>query len=231
MRSDSYSRYLRSEMYKDFLNGSKKKVRSFLPGQRWSSWPSSPCREIRRLTQNYLSHSHKPISNYSICTTCSPLVVVITRKQTSVGILFHFFPISLTVDIDPSPQCKFRLFRRLSMCLSVWLSLSPYFINVPSHPFIIDPAPSFLTWFHFHFSSLFSFEWILNLLSPDECFFSLLILPRRRWKAFGQWCPSAREKAPPLPLPSCRPFSVIFTVKMAHLPSQTRASPSNKKTY
>ena len=27
MRSDSYSRYLRSEMYKDFLNGSRKKVR------------------------------------------------------------------------------------------------------------------------------------------------------------------------------------------------------------
>lgn len=26
MKSDSYSRYLRSEMYKDFLNGSKKKV-------------------------------------------------------------------------------------------------------------------------------------------------------------------------------------------------------------
>lgn len=26
MRSDSYSRYLRSDMYKDFLNGSKKKV-------------------------------------------------------------------------------------------------------------------------------------------------------------------------------------------------------------
>lgn len=29
MKSDSYSRYLRSEMYKDFLNGSKKKVNSF----------------------------------------------------------------------------------------------------------------------------------------------------------------------------------------------------------
>jgi len=29
MRSDSYSRYLRSEMYKDFLNGSKKKVVSY----------------------------------------------------------------------------------------------------------------------------------------------------------------------------------------------------------
>lgn len=28
MRSDSYSRYLRSEMYKDILNGSKKKVKS-----------------------------------------------------------------------------------------------------------------------------------------------------------------------------------------------------------
>jgi len=26
MKSDSYSRYLRSEMYKDFLNGSKKKT-------------------------------------------------------------------------------------------------------------------------------------------------------------------------------------------------------------
>lgn len=26
MKSDSYSRYLRSDMYKDFLNGSKKKV-------------------------------------------------------------------------------------------------------------------------------------------------------------------------------------------------------------
>lgn len=28
MRSDSYSRYLRSDMYKDVLNGSKKKVKS-----------------------------------------------------------------------------------------------------------------------------------------------------------------------------------------------------------
>lgn len=28
MRSDSYSRYLRSDMYKEFLNGSKKKVKS-----------------------------------------------------------------------------------------------------------------------------------------------------------------------------------------------------------
>lgn len=26
MKADSYSRYLRSEMYKEFLNGSKKKV-------------------------------------------------------------------------------------------------------------------------------------------------------------------------------------------------------------
>lgn len=29
MKSDSYSRYLRSEMYKDYLNGSKKKVMNF----------------------------------------------------------------------------------------------------------------------------------------------------------------------------------------------------------
>jgi regulator of G-protein signaling len=28
MKSDSYSRYLRSDMYKEFLNGSKKKVKS-----------------------------------------------------------------------------------------------------------------------------------------------------------------------------------------------------------
>lgn len=28
MKSDSYSRYLRSDMYKDFLNGSRKKVKS-----------------------------------------------------------------------------------------------------------------------------------------------------------------------------------------------------------
>ena len=26
MKSDSYSRYIRSDMYKDFLNGAKKKV-------------------------------------------------------------------------------------------------------------------------------------------------------------------------------------------------------------
>ena len=30
MKSDSYCRYLRSEMYKDFLNGSKKKVIIFV---------------------------------------------------------------------------------------------------------------------------------------------------------------------------------------------------------
>ena len=46
MRSDSYSRYLRSEMYKDFLNGSKKKVVSYfrsapfvvLPKQSINKW-------------------------------------------------------------------------------------------------------------------------------------------------------------------------------------------------
>lgn len=30
MKTDSYSRYLRSDMYKDFLSGSKKKVRRYV---------------------------------------------------------------------------------------------------------------------------------------------------------------------------------------------------------
>jgi regulator of G-protein signaling len=34
MKSDSYSRYIRSDMYKDFLNGAKKKVNFLsLPGK------------------------------------------------------------------------------------------------------------------------------------------------------------------------------------------------------
>ncbi|XP_039275015.1 regulator of G-protein signaling 7-like, partial [Nilaparvata lugens] len=40
MKSDSYSRYLRSEMYKDFLNGSKKKVNNFTPYTSILFWNS-----------------------------------------------------------------------------------------------------------------------------------------------------------------------------------------------
>lgn len=38
MKSDSYSRYLRSEMYKDFLNGSKKKVNQFVHYNRFENF-------------------------------------------------------------------------------------------------------------------------------------------------------------------------------------------------
>jgi hypothetical protein len=31
MKSDSYSRYLRSDMYKEFLGGTKKKVQALMP--------------------------------------------------------------------------------------------------------------------------------------------------------------------------------------------------------
>ncbi|KAI8431470.1 hypothetical protein MSG28_015987 [Choristoneura fumiferana] len=41
MKSDSYSRYLRSEMYKDYLNGSKKKMRCQPRDLRWDTSSAS----------------------------------------------------------------------------------------------------------------------------------------------------------------------------------------------
>nr|XP_032528415.1 regulator of G-protein signaling 7-like [Danaus plexippus plexippus] len=51
MKSDSYSRYLRSEMYKDYLNGSKKKVRFPVHGGK--------CSPISR-RGSFGRHSHLP---------------------------------------------------------------------------------------------------------------------------------------------------------------------------
>ena len=51
MRSDSYSRYLRSDMYKDFLNGSKKKVVSYF---RSTAFVALPKQSINK----WLTHTH-----------------------------------------------------------------------------------------------------------------------------------------------------------------------------
>ena len=177
MRSDSYSRYLRSEMYKDFLNGSRKKVRPRCFFFTEFSLTAVSCR------QNCVEKTNKKKKerNVSSCPCVSSFFL-----PSSVSLFLPFFSFSLSLS----------LFRSVARFLLAPSSLrlpgaGPWLLcNVGRLSFVFSTSSSS--------SSSSSFIHLAPLPLPSSSLSAASFWNRRPSKASAPWCPSPKKTESPL---------------------------------
>lgn len=107
MKSDSYSRYLRSDMYKEYLNGSKKKVKSIpnlfgvkrwmalsFDGQQHSNvankqrediFLNAPMVNVSSAAQNTNTHKKQPESRVNYCVRVYVCIFIVSACKCIWG--------------------------------------------------------------------------------------------------------------------------------------------------